>query len=121
MILHINHETTIKELQEKFRKAYPFLKIEFADRSQQPGEVKKPCHWYDPVFRLQNIAKLPRNGEITLHPWSKTGDVEDMFSSMFGVYAQIFRNQGGSWIQTAGTDVLTLDEQNEIGVKDQVL
>ena len=117
MILEINDKTTIKDIQKQFRKTYPFLKIEFSDKPHQFGEVTKGGHWYDPSFRLFKISRRNEVDYIEMQPWSRTGDVEEAFQRKFGLHPQIFRREEYQWIQTAGTDMFTLDEQNEIGQK----
>jgi hypothetical protein len=117
MIINITHKTTIKDIQRKMNVAYPFLKIEFADKSHQQGEKSPKCHWYDHSFKLLDIAKKSQAGWIVMQPWQKTGSVEEIFESRFGLHAQIFRKEKDQWIETAGTDVFTIEEQNEIGRK----
>jgi len=117
MTIKIDHKITIKQLNKKLQAAYPFLKIEFADKPHKEGEQTKKGHWYDGEFRLLDIAKKSETGFIILQPWHKVGQIEELFEIKFGLYPQIFRREDDRWIQTAGTDVFTLDEQNEIGKK----
>jgi hypothetical protein len=115
MIINITHKTTIQEVQKKFSMAYPFLKIEFSDKAHEEGERIEKGHWYNPSLKLLSIAKKPEIGWIIVHPWHKTGQIEKTFRDKFGLYPQIFRKEDDRWIETAGSDVFTLDEQNEIG------
>ena len=115
MIINITNRTTIKDVQKKFSVAYPFLKIEFFDKQHDEGERTKNGHLYDPVFKVLAIAKKPEAGWITVHPWQKTGFLEETFKDRFGLFPQVFRREGDRWIETAGTDVFTLEEQNNIG------
>lgn len=117
MIVNITHKTTIEHVQRKVNVAFPFLKIEFSDKAHAQGQKTKKAHWYDPSFKLLDIAKKQKTGWVTLHPWDKTGFVEEIFENRFGLHAQIFRKENDQWIETAGTDVFTLEEQNEIGRK----
>jgi hypothetical protein len=43
--------------------------------------------------------------------------VADWMKEQFGLFTQIYRRNGYSWVETAGTDELSLDELNEIGKK----
>lgn len=117
MTLKINTDTTIQNIQLRFQIAFPFLKIEFSDKPHKTGESITGGHWYDPSIPILSIAKKPHTGTIQIQPWHKTGHVEDLFQKNFGLYPQVFRKDRGEWIQTAGTDMFTLDEQNEIGRK----
>ena len=64
---------------------------------------------------IGEIRKQHNPGMIEIHSWRKTGMVEQELRKRFGLHVQIMRKHGDSWIQTAGTDELTLEEQNEIG------
>jgi len=115
MILHIDHKTTIEDIQRKFSTAFPFLKLEFFDKPHKTGEPMHKGHRLDPAFRLLDFAKKPHSGFIIIHPWDKTGFVERYFKEKFGLFPQIFRKEENKWIETAGTDVFTLEEQDGIG------
>jgi hypothetical protein len=118
MIVEINNETTIRDVQEVFSTAYPFLKLEFFDKPHSWGEHCVNAHCYDPGFKLFTIEKRAKAPKfIRLSPWEKTGTLEEEFKDLFGLYAQVYRRFGNKWVQTAGTDDLSLSEQDEIGKK----
>lgn len=117
MTIKIGHKTTVKDIQKRFSVAFPYLKIEFSDRPHGEGEPTRKGHWYDPSFPILDIANRPETGVILIQPWHKTGYVEELFAIRFGLYPQIFRKEDEKWIETAGTDIFTLDEQNEIARK----
>jgi len=56
-------------------------------------------------------------GIIHFQPWMKTGQIEEQMKEQFGLFTQIYRRNGYEWIESAGTDELSLDEQNDIGKK----
>lgn len=116
MNLKITNSTKIKEVQALFHEAFPSLKIEFSDRSHEWGAPTKKAHWYDPSLKLSAIATkkfIKQNIDILAR--DKAGTVEELFKDRFGLFPQIFRREEDQWIETAGTDDLTLMEQNEIG------
>lgn len=115
MNIHITGNTTIWEIQKIFRKSFPYLKIEFSDQPHRFAEPTTEGHWYDPCFRILEIAHKNHEGYIQIKPWNTTGETEQFFAEQFGLYPQVFRMENGRWIQSAGTDFLSLDEQNEIG------
>jgi hypothetical protein len=117
MTIKIKKETVISDVQSRFRSAFPFLKIEFSDKAHQTGEATVGGHWYRSETRVRSIIKKLSPTEIVIRPWDKTGDVEKKFEQSLGLHPQIFRKDEKRWIQTAGTDIFTLDEQNEIGRK----
>jgi hypothetical protein len=118
MMLHINNTTTIRDLQEDFSKAYPFLKIDFFNQPHGWGEMNSQAIRYNGNFRLIDIEKIQfHHSAIEIHPWTKVGELEQTFKDRIGLYVQVSRRLGDEWIQTAGTDDLNIDEQNEIGKK----
>jgi len=121
MMLHINNTTTIRDLQEDFSKAYPFLKLDFFNQPHAWGELSNDAVRYNGNFKLSEIEKMPfHQSSIEIHPWTKVGELEQQFKNRFGLYIQVGRRLGDRWILTAGTDDLNIDEQNEIG-KNSVL
>jgi hypothetical protein len=115
MKITIDRHTAIKDIQHQFQKTFPFLKIEFAARPHGFMGTVQGNHWYDPNALVSNIPGFSGEGYIDLQSWSRTGDVEDAFKTKLGLYPQIFRRLGYKWVETAGTDLLSLDEQNSIG------
>jgi len=117
MIIEIHDTKTIEDIRDKFNTFFPFLKIEFFEH---------PHHWYEDSLdktpysidkKIGEIRKQHAHGELEIHSWNKTGDMEQTFRKKFGLHVQVFRMEGNNWIQTAGTDKLDLAEQNEIGKK----
>lgn len=116
MKINITETTTIFDLQEAFRVSYPYLTIKFFDKPHGWGEGSAMAHCYDPTFRICSIEKKSNVPEVLeLFPWTIVGDLERNIQEQFGLYSQVCRKNGDGWIETAGTDDLTLDEQNELG------
>ncbi len=115
MILEINDAKTIADIREEFTKAYPFLCIEFYDAPHDVGETTSGRHLLPHEKMIGEVRRQQAPGLLEIYPQYKTGDVEQNFKMLHGLHVQIFRRRGDSWIQTAGTDELTLEEQNEIG------
>jgi hypothetical protein len=116
MTIEINDKRTIKEIQKEFSSVYPYLKIEFYKKPHNWQEFSKNKDHYDPAEKIGSIRRGGKKGAvIQFHPWQKTGDVEMLFHDELGLQVQICRKQDDHWIQTAGTDELTLAEQNELG------
>ncbi len=118
MTLEINKMSCIKDIQLAFCKSYPYLKIEFFDMPHHWGETTRKAHRYQPGFKVFDIErKKHAKGIIYFPPWMKTGQIEEQMKEQFGLFPQVYRRNGYEWIETAGTDELSLDEQNEIGKK----
>jgi hypothetical protein len=120
MIVEINDTKTLSAIATEFSAYYPFLKIEFYDEPHrwQQESARKHLLPYDKT--IGEIRKKHNPGAMEIHSWNKTGVVEQKFAKGFGLNVQIFRLQGDVWVQTVGTDEITLEEQNEIGRKTTV-
>jgi hypothetical protein len=117
MIISIHPQLTLSEIKTMFHEQYPFLKICFFTKSHGWQESVTGVIEYDDKSTVKEATSIPAEGIMEIHYWQKTGAVEHEFSSRFHLHAQIYRRQNGVWVQTAGTDELTLEEQNEIGMK----
>jgi hypothetical protein len=113
MKLELNQQTRIEDLQRQFQQAYPFLKIEFFDKAHPRGSVNRHAHRYDPGFTLKRLGH--GTGTLSVQPWLRTGDLEEQFEQIYGLHVQVYRRKGYEWVETAGTDELCLDEQNDLG------
>ncbi len=117
MKIFIDRHTTIKDIQDAFQVEYPFLNIQFSDKKHEYGMYTEDGHWYDPCFKIRRMTKRPLDLYITIHPWHRTGDIEADFESVLSLHPQIFRLEENGWIETAGTDIFSVEEQNYIGRK----
>jgi hypothetical protein len=115
MIIEITGEKTIEEIRKEFSGYYPFLAIEFFDTAHRMEETSSYLHQYPHTKTIAEIRKNHNPGMLEIQPWHKTGFVEQEFRQHLGLYVQIMRHHGNTWIQTAGTDELTLEEQNALG------
>lgn len=118
MILEVEGFSPLSNIAKVFSGYYPFLKIEFFDgpHDWHENSLKKNLL---PVSKLvSEVTLLSSPVQIEVHFWNKTGTVEQMFKNKTGLNIQIFRKKNDKWIQTVGTDDLTLEEQNNIGRKD---
>jgi hypothetical protein len=116
-MIEIDDTKNIGDIISLFSERYPFLKVEFYNQVhgwQQESSGKKILA-HDKTIGEVRTKHNP--GVVEIYSWHKTGAVEQEFRNRFGLNVQIFRHQGDTWIQTVGTDELTLDEQNEIGRK----
>jgi len=69
------------------------------------------------IKRSAISVKCKKKGMLIIHSWHKVGDIEQKLRKLYSLNIQIFYHQGDRWIQTAGTDDITLSEQNEVGRK----
>lgn len=116
MIIEIYDSQQLKEISRLFSNIYPFLKLEFYSKSHLWQEDSGIANKLDDGMTISEVSKKKNHtGYMEIHFWQKTGIVERYLKNRFGLNAQIFRLHGEEWIQTVGTDELTLEQQNEIG------
>lgn len=113
MVLEINDSKTVQDMQQEFSNRFPYLKLEFfyAPHMREEPSNDTPC---SPANTIGEIRKRHVQGIIEITPDRETGSIEQEFESRFDLHVQIYRLQADQWIQTVGTDILTLEQQNEI-------
>ncbi len=115
MMLYISGEKTIREIQNEFHAAYPFLKLEFFRHSHKAG---KPSPKSDVVSAGSSIGVLMNGNKaanIEVNASKTVAALEQEFQKRFGLNVQIFRKSQSLWIETSLTDHWTLGRQNEEG------
>lgn len=115
MIIEIHDTKTIQQIRDEFSHFYPFLDLAFYKESHKIQEPSSGQNQYAPSKTIGEIRKKHNPGMLEIHPGQKTGILELEFHRHYGLNVQVLRHHGNAWIQTAGTDDLTLQEQNEIG------
>ena len=119
MMLPIFANGVIREVQDEFTKAFPFLKIEFfrntdslrqmrhAGQTQVPGNSTIRQAWTS--FKEEGMMEVLDT--TTVH------DLETGFRERFGLSVHVFRKSGNLWIETTMTENWTLKQQNEHGME----
>ncbi len=115
MIIEINDNSKIEAVCNAFMQRYPFLKIEFYNQPHGWQESTSYKHLLPHDKTIGEVRNKHNPGALEIHASQKTGIVEQEFNKRFGLNVQVFRRHGDAWVQTAGTDELTLEEQNETG------
>lgn len=108
----IDKNTTIKQLQQLFTAAYPFLRIEFFKKRHAQGKLSLKEDRADTQIRLSELGKLNAEVEINIEKKRTVTELEQDFEKIAGLYAQVLRKSGKSWIQTSLTDDWSLERQN---------
>lgn len=113
MILIQSH-TQIRQLQEEFNRAFPFLKLEFFKHSHYPYEGNARRDLVRSTDSLKNLHRKSSE-DIAITETMTVTELEQLLSTYFGVSAQVFRKSGNSWLETTVTDDWTLKHQNDQG------
>ena len=114
MIIHIHDNLLISDLQERFSKCFPSLKIEFYTKPHSPKCRSNEEFLINPENRVGNIRVNQNEGNLEIKSWYTVSRVEKDFRDKFGLNVQIFRKENGEWIQTCKTDKFSLHTQQEM-------
>jgi hypothetical protein len=119
MILEIKKDSQLNDIQDSFTHNFPFLRLQFYSMEvKHKNRKNKVLYYTDLHTSIKEAGHVKHDLFLELHYWQKTGTVEKLFRDKTGLHVHVYRKHGDHWIQTAGTDELTLEEQNNIGRKD---
>jgi len=110
MLLHISQSQTLKDTQDEFNSAYPYLRIEFY-RTIEPGFARRHLKSMMPM----TAAGLKQNGDLEISDLMTVGQLENAFREKFGLNVQVSRRSGTLWLETTMTNNWTLKQQNDHG------
>ena len=115
--MKIANDRKLKNLQEDFQKAFPYLKIEFYKSSHQYGEETPKEEVLSHDLLLSEVRTMDNYGILPLDGNQKTIEFEKLLTKLYGLNVQVFRKSYGKWLQTWATDNWTLQEQNDRSAK----
>ena len=115
MHIEINDKTTLRHIQEIFSDFYPYLQIEFYNKTHKKYETSDEANLIYPGKTIDEIKETHLSALLEIQPWYKVADVEREFQQRFGLSVQILWKQKDNWEQTTGMDDFTLKELNELG------
>lgn len=116
MKIQISPERTIGEVQDAFQGFYPYLKLVFFSKPHRAFKGSHAKYLLDGRDqKLDTIMAEPKTGFVTLDPATPTFQAERLFEDEFGLYVQVMRKSGDTWLVTSVTDSLTLEQQNAKG------
>ena len=110
--MKINRERTIMDLQLDFKKAFPYLKIEFFKTPDERDNAIDENGKLESHLNLEKISSFKNSGEFLLNQDMEVGDFESHLRQRFGLYVQVYRKERGKWLQSWTTDSWTLEQQN---------
>lgn len=112
MLIQVEDTMTISQVQEKFHKRYPFLKLEFFSQPHSLHGGSRKEHMIPSETLLKDCRTLHKEGHLEIHPYNSVAHFENSFREFFGLHVQVFRKSGELWIETTVTDDWTLEKQN---------
>jgi hypothetical protein len=116
MRLLINGDKLVRDVQQEFAIAYPFLKIEFFRNMglQNEQALKQNQIKHDQKLSAAKSHSI-ENGDLLIDDMMSVTDLEKAFMDRFGLRTQVFRRSGNIWLETSITDGWSLKQQNDLG------
>lgn len=111
----IKDQKHIADIQADFRRLFPYLKLEFYNLQHEAGEGSPKRALLPSHKLLSEVRTVHNEGDLTILPEMTVNELENKFSDLYGLNAQVFRRSGNLWMQTTVTDSWTLAEQNRKG------
>ncbi len=113
--LHIQAAEMIKEVQDQFNRAYPFLKIEFYKKNPAAGQGFRKESRLSPELMVGEVLGKNKDGTIELSDDMSMLELEKILRDRFGLVARLFRKSGNLWMEITMSENWTLSQQNEHG------
>jgi hypothetical protein len=114
MILQIHDNLQVSDVQERFSKCFPYLKIEFYTRAHHIGDETPEKFMVDRNKRIGEIRRNKNAGCLEIKSWFTVSRIEKDFKELFGLNVQVFRSENDEWVQTSKTDNRSLLQQTEM-------
>lgn len=117
MELLLSGEMTLKDINKKIQKHFPYLKLEFYNYDPMPEQLSL---WEDCIngnTRLGDVAGEVGSTNIEFELNDSIAELEKKFESQIGLYARVYQNINGVWYQTPRSGHLELDKQNALGIR----
>ena len=115
MEIFLSSESTIRQINKEFHKAFPLLQLEFYQRKHSFGETYVYEQKFHERTSLKEINENFRPGVVSINPHDTVAELEQRFQRRFDLSVQVYRRMGDIYLETAETDDLTLEEQNNLG------
>jgi hypothetical protein len=112
--MQISDHRKIVEIQEEFNSLFPYLRLQFFARSNKangPSSDKLVRH----TKTMGECRTIHKEGNVTISPFMKVSELEDVFRDVYGLEVQVLRRSGKAWLASTLTDAWTLEEQNNLG------
>jgi hypothetical protein len=121
MLLYINDSKTVQDLQDRFNKCFPYLKLGFYKEADDRFKQCDKSNLIKPDTFIADIRGKLRSGILDIKSWDKTSKVKQELKDLFGLNVQIFRMYGNQWIPATYSDELTLGQQTELARSSTVM
>lgn len=117
MKLHIDENRLMKEVQDDFNHAYPYLKIEFYRNPGLFRQVPPEQRRFPPKLKMGEASKKVSGIDLDLQDSMTIYELEKIFSDQLGLAVQVYRKSGNLWLETTMTNGWSLKQQNDHGME----
>lgn len=115
MILKIKDSDLVRDLQASFQEKFPYLRLLFFQKPHGREEASFNKYRLPDDTAIRDIRWRHAVDEIEISGTELTAELEQSFEKLFGLHVQVYRKSGAEWVQTVGTDNLSLRAQNLLG------
>lgn len=112
MQIYISEEAIISDIQDRFHRLYPGLKLAFFRKSGLPGECTDEKDRLSSSMPIEKVRMLHSFGWLDVSHYRTALAVEHDLKCLFGLHGRILHQKGNLWLQTTTTGHLTLEELN---------
>ena len=110
MELEINNVSVIREIQNRFNKAYPNLWIDFYyHRNLSHSKAEK----INPETAIKDICALNGTRDINIDGEKSVAELEADFKELLDLEIKVLRKTRNVWVSTPYTRNWTLQNQNQ--------
>jgi hypothetical protein len=114
MLLYISDSKTVEDLQDRFNKCFPYLKLEFYKEENSHLKESNKTNIVHPDTFIGDIRKKSYSGTMDIKSWYRTSRLKQDLKDIYGLNVQVFRLHGDEWLPTSYSDDLTLKQQSEL-------
>ncbi len=115
MTIQITSDSLVSDLQEEFRERFPFLKIAFFATAEWINNHKQKSNKLVPGTRLGDVISGRENNRVQIFPSMTVQALEVICEEQLGIFVQLSRKFGNSWMEISMTNAWTIQQQNERG------
>jgi hypothetical protein len=114
MYIFLHGHRLLRDIQEEFQSAYPYLKIEFLWK-YKAREKSHPLESYqEDLLRLKDIAAIEHQEMICIEEDTTLHEIEQKLTKDFEVFIRFYHYTDSGWIP-AGISAATFGELNQQG------
>jgi hypothetical protein len=117
MELKVIEDDILRNIQNDFRRQYPFLKLEFYKCSHPECTGCPDSERLSADLPLEEATAFHSPAMIDISAQRTVTEVEHDFLKSLGLSVQVFRHCGTLWLETTATNHWTLEQQNAKGLE----